>query len=356
MRAPTVEVELWEVPAPLPEPVLTPAGTFTTYFHLAVVARGADAEGWGLAAVVTEAQLAEVTDHARRLLGDGPATIADLLGAEALDETSGPTTTSRAAAGALATAGWDLAARHLGVACADLWGRVAGRQDLDAYRSGLFLSTPLDALVAEARRHRGDGYRRVKMRTGLDVERDLERLAAVASVFDEPGTVAVDAVNAWTVEAAAEFVARSPVPLLWVEDPVPLDELAALTARTDDVLVAAGESEETVADLVALRDRGGVGAALLDVQRLGGPRRFLAAAAVLADHGARIGAHIFTPVSAQLLACVADPLPLEVFDWSDALYARVPVPDPLGRVSLTGPGLGVDLDHEVLGALGRRVL
>ena len=193
------------------------------------------------------------------------------------------------------------------------------------------------------------------MRTGLDVDDDLARLAAVAWVFDRPGTVAVDAVNGWSVDAAADFVARSPVPLLWVEDPVPLDRLAELTARTGDVLVAAGESEETVGDLVRLRDQGRVGAVLLDVQRLGGPRRFLGAAAVLADHGARVGAHIFTPVSAHLLACVADPLPLEVFDWSDALYAEVPAPDADGRVPVAGPGLGVGLDRAAMGSLGRRV-
>jgi L-alanine-DL-glutamate epimerase-like enolase superfamily enzyme len=60
-------------------------------------------------------------------------------------------------------------------------------------------------------------------------------------------------------------------------------------------------------------------------------------------------------VSTHLLACVDDPLPVEVFDWSDALFAVAPVPRPDGRLAVDGPGLGVDLDPDALDRLGALV-
>ena len=308
---------------------------------------------------MTAAELDACVERAVALLdATGPGTDG-LVGAEAVEATGASTPVdrwSRWAACALATAGWDLRARRAGVACADLWGRRPGTGSLDAYASGLFLSTPGPGLVDEAERHREHGFRMVKMRTGLGVEQDLQRLALVRGVYPEPGAVAVDAVNAWSPPDAAEF-ARSAGPLLWIEDPVPLPELSALARLLDGTaaMIAAGESLTDLDALVELRTEGRVDAVLLDVQQVGGPRRFLDAAARLDQLGARVGAHVFTPVSAQLLACIEDPLPVEVFDWSDALWPTPIGPDLTGRIAVRGPGLGPELDLAALRRHGRMV-
>ena len=91
------------------------------------------------------------------------------------------------------------------------------------------------------------------------------------------------------------------------------------------------------------------------MQQVGGPARFLRAAEELAAAGARIGAHVFTPVSTHLLACVEGPLPVEVFDWSDALFTRAPAPGADGRLPVVGPGLGTDLDLGAVERLGSLV-
>jgi len=314
--------------------------------------------GWGVAAGVTAAELDATVERAVALLAaTGPGTdgLADVESIEAAGTSTPSDRWSRWAACALATAGWDLRARRAGVSCADLWGRRLGTRSLDAYASGLFLSTTGAALVEEAEHYRAQGFGLVKMRTGLGVEEDLERLERVRRVFPEPGTVAVDAVNAWTPAEADAFV-RSAGPLLWVEDPVPLPELAALTELLEDTgaVVAAGESLTDLEPLLALRTDG-VDAVLLDVQQVGGPRRFLDATARLAEVGARVGAHVFTPVSTQLLACVDDPLPVEVFDWSDALWATPLRPDRAGQIPVRQPGLGLDLEVGALHRHGRMV-
>ena len=72
--------------------------------------------------------------------------------------------------------------------------------------------------------------------------------------------------------------------------------------------------------------------------------------------GARIGSHVYTPQSAHLMACVADPLPVEVFDWSDPLFTRPLRPDAGGRVPVEGPGFGVTLDRGALERHGELVV
>ena len=340
--------EVWHAPTPIPRPVLTAAGLYDTYFHLVVIVRDDHCEGWGMSGMATAAQLDDAVAHARRMVDDGAPDLARLLAVERL----GHDTASRGATNAIALAAWDFAARRLGVACADLWGRGEGVVSLPCYGSGFFLDSNLDQLRDEARAYRDAGFRLVKMRTGISVDDDLARFEVVREVFSEPSTVAVDAFHSWTLADARAFDERAPAPLLWMEDAVPYAQLGEL--RGIAAPVAAGESLETAADLEELRDRGGMQFALLDVQRLGGPLTLLRAASALAARGARIGSHVYTPQSVHLMACVDDPLPVESFDWSDPLFVEPPRPDEEGRLAVHGPGFGVDLDTAVLRKYGKR--
>ena len=345
----TLEVELWRAPTPIPRPVLTAAGPYDTYFHLVVVVRQDGHVGWGYSGMATEAQLDDACRVARSLVPGPRATLATLLGAEA----HGTDTASRGATSALALAAWDLVGRRLGIAVADLWGRRPGFAELEAYHSGFFLDAPADELDAEAERARSAGFRLVKMRTGLTLAADVARYEQIRARFPEPRAIAVDAFHSWDAPGARAFVDAVGADLLWIEDATPYDQMGALAGC--GAPVASGESLETTADLVDLTTQARLDAALLDVQRLGGPRRWLDAATVLAARGTRIGAHVYTPYSMHLLACVEDPLPVEVFDWSDPLFTTPPHPDARGRVAVDGPGFGVELAREVLAAHGRRV-
>ena len=193
----------------------------------------------------------------------------------------------------------------------------------------------------------------VKMRTGAGLDEDLRRFCVVGRVFAEPGSIAVDAVCGWEPAVARAFVEQADTPLLWVEDPVPYDRLGEVTGL--GAPVAAGESLTSLAEFTALRRGAQLDYALLDVQMLGGPAAFLAAARALSASGLRVGAHIFTAPSVHLLAAaVPDPLPVEVFDWSDRLFAEPPRPGAGGRLTVSGPGFGVALDRTALLEHGRR--
>ena len=343
-----LSVEVWRAPTPIPRPVLTAAGVYDTYFHLVVILREGDVSGWGMSGMATLQQLDAAVECASRFV-DGPLDLSRLLGVERL----GHDTVSRGATNAIALAAWDFAARRLGVACADLWGRRENTATLACYGSGFFLDSTIDQLRDEARAYRDDGYRLVKMRTGISVDDDLERFDVVREFFPEPGTVAVDSFHSWQPAEARTFAERAWAPRLWVEDATPYGQLGELTGI--GAPIAAGESLETVADLEELRDRGGMQYALLDVQRLGGPMLWLEAAVALAARDARIGSHVYTPQSVHLMACVDDSLPVEVFDWSDPLFVVPPRPDGDGRLAVQGPGFGVDLDVDFLHTHGARV-
>jgi mandelate racemase len=343
-----VATEVWRAPTPIPRPVLTAAGLYDTYFHLVVIARDGDQHGWGMSGMATMQQLDDAVAQALRLLDDA-TDLAALLGVDQL----GFDTASRGATNAIALAAWDLIGRQLGVGCADLWGRRRDAGTLDCYGSGFFLDSTVDQLRDEARAYRDGNFRLVKMRTGLSLDDDLARFEVVREFFPDPGTVAVDAFHSWQPADARAFDARASAPLLWMEDAVPYSQLGEL--RGIDAPVAAGESLETVSDLDELRERGGMQYALLDVQRLGGPLTLLHAAVTLAAKGARIGSHVYTPQSAHLMACVDDPLPVEVFDWSDPLFVAPPRPDADGRLAVEGPGFGVELADDVLQRHGRLI-
>jgi L-alanine-DL-glutamate epimerase-like enolase superfamily enzyme len=347
-----VEIEVWSVPTPLALPVLTPAGPYDTFFHLVVVVRDGSDEGWGYSGLATAAILDASVARAAELAAAGDGSLAALLTVEHRHGV-GTDVASKAATNAIALAAWDLAGRTLGVACADLWGRRDGVDALDAYASGFFLDGSLDDLAREAASCRASGYRFVKMRVGLDVDTDLRRFDAVRTSFPDDGQVAVDAVTNWDHERARDFAARASAPLLWLEDPVPYDALGTLGAV--GAPIAIGESVRELAELESLRREYAPDYALLDVQQLGGPLQWLAAANALASQGMRIGSHIYTAVSAHLLACVDRPLPVEVFDWSDALYDPPPVAGADGRLVVPAPGLGATLRRDTLARFGRQV-
>jgi L-alanine-DL-glutamate epimerase-like enolase superfamily enzyme len=343
-----LSVEVWRAPTPIPRPVLTVVGIYDTYIHLVVIVRDGDLHGWGMSGMATLPHLDAAVECATRFVDRQPD-LARLLGIEH----AGYDTPSRGASNAIALAAWDFAARRLDLSCADLWGRHPDTTKLPCYGSGFFLDATIDQIRDEARAYRDAGYRMVKMRTGLSVDEDLARFDAVREIFPDPGTVAVDSVNSWQPADARAFVERASAPLLWLEDATPYAQLGELKGL--GAPIAAGESLETIPDLDELRDRGGMQYALLDVQRLGGPLLWLRAAAALAANGARIGSHVYTPHSVQLMACIDDPLPVEVFDWSDPLFVVPPAPDRNGDLTVHGPGFGVDLDFDFLRAHGEQV-
>ncbi|MEU4619588.1 mandelate racemase/muconate lactonizing enzyme family protein [Actinoplanes sp. NPDC023801] len=127
--------------------------------------------------------------------------------------------------GALDTALWDIKAKAAGQ---PLWRLLGGRdRRVPAYASGLDIALTDDELVAAYEIYAGYGLRAAKLKGGLDIERDRDRLCLVRDVLTEaahgrrPGLM-LDVNEAWTRKQAVRHVSEleRTVDLIWIEEPV----------------------------------------------------------------------------------------------------------------------------------------
>lgn len=131
---------------------------------------------------------------------------------------------------ALQGAVWDLAAKQAGLPLGRLLG--AERSRVRAYASGLDFHLSDDAFVELFGHADSLGYPAFKIKVGhSDFERDLHRLELLARTVRSGAQIMIDANEAWTAKEAAmklEAIRRAGHDLLWMEDPIPRDDIAGL--------------------------------------------------------------------------------------------------------------------------------
>ena len=351
-------IELWNMVVPLAEVLEASAGPRKRTAHVLfafINAAGKRGVGYSIFRELKNLDLA--TAAAQQLVRSVPPQMTALLDIERFEESNrqGDATASRSAANALSLAAWDLAAQQQGCACADLWGRPAGRTELECYASALWQEQSLDELVVEAKHYRDLNYPYVKMRVVHELKENLERIAAVRSVYTKPATIAIEAAGAqWNVDDANAFIRAAQGQYLWTEDPVKYDVIGKVEATANSKIVA-GETCATTAELIRLFDAGRVRSIVIDVQCIGGPVRFLEAARLLHALGATIGGHRFPYYSSHLLATFPRSLPLETIDWANPALEPYRAPDRNGRVPVQGPGFALRMNQAVFNRYARRV-
>ncbi|MCS7008222.1 MAG: mandelate racemase/muconate lactonizing enzyme family protein, partial [Gaiellaceae bacterium] len=149
----------------------------------------------------------------------------------------------------------------------------------------------------------------------------------------------------------------------WLEEPFEPDEYEAYAALADavDIPIAAGEQDGTRWGFRELIERGHVDVVQPDVTRCGGITECLRIAELAASYGVRTVPHawksgIIKAASLHVNAVLPDALYQEYCVAETPINTsltlqRLPL-EPDGCVSVpTGPGLGVDLDPEVVARL-----
>lgn len=118
---------------------------------------------------------------------------------------------------------WDLKAK---LANEPLW-RLLGARDrfVPGYASGLDYPLSLDELVALHSRYAERGFSAFKLKGGLDVEQDIERLLAVREVYRRNAkapAVMIDVNESMSIKQAVRYVHRleEVMDLTWIEEPV----------------------------------------------------------------------------------------------------------------------------------------
>jgi L-talarate/galactarate dehydratase len=256
---------------------------------------------------------------------------------------------------AIDTALWDLLARQAGLPLYRLLG--GDEPAIEVYGAGGWLSWPVERVVEEARSFAAAGYRAYKMRLGRpDWREDVDRARAVREAIPPELGLMVDVNQAWSADAAlAAGRELDDLGLLWIEEPIDAQdyrgqaELASALATP----IAAGETLWGRRDFQCLLDAGGVDVVQLDLMRCGGVTPFLSIAALAEAAGAPVTSHLFTPISAHLLAAVPRALMAEHLpSWFDPLFEQQPV-IRRGVLGVSAePGLGLTLSPSALARWG----
>lgn len=257
---------------------------------------------------------------------------------------------------AIDTAVWDLHARAAGLPLYRLLG--GSSRALPVYSQPGWLSLSKEELVEEALGIQAEGFRHYKMRVGSPQWReDIARVEAVRAALD-PGTeLLVDANQGWTrLQARAATRALDELGLFWIEEPLPVDDVAG-TAQLAAILrtpVAAGETVFGAEGLRPLIEHHAASVLMPDLQHCGGPTGFLRAAAAAELAGVPVSNHLFLEASVPLLASCRNVLLVEHLPgWWDDLFQEPPAIEDGMVAPRQTPGIGVRFRDDAAATLRR---
>lgn len=254
----------------------------------------------------------------------------------------------------------DLVGRALGVPVCQLLGGALLKEIELAWPVGL--NVP-EAMAEEARQMVGRGYRSLKVKIGgRDPALDLEAVSRIREAVGPTIPIRVDA-NGEYVGKLKVLRAMEEWNLEIVEQPVPGSDLEGMAAYTAalDTPVLADESVTSPEAAVEVVRRHAADVIKTQVRHQGGFRKSLAVATIAEASGLQlysegpIETSLGAAASAHLIAASPGlvggfrPLVGQGLELLSLDLGRPPLRIQDGRLQMpTGPGLGVDLDEEVL--------
>jgi mandelate racemase len=247
-------------------------------------------------------------------------------------------------------AAWDALARARGLPLARLLGGVP--KQVPAYNSKGLGIMPVDELGDEALKLLDEGFRAAKIRVGRpDAHDDLKAVRAVRKAVGDAVSLMCDFNQALTVnEAIGRCRMLDDEGLLWIEEPVRHDDYAgcARVAAATRTPIQIGENFDSAFAMQAAIAHRACDLVMPDVQRIGGVTGWLRAAALAHAGGIEMSTHLFSEVSAQLMAVTPTAHWLEYVDWANAVL-REPIAVKDGHVLPSDkPGSGVEWDEQAV--------
>jgi L-alanine-DL-glutamate epimerase-like enolase superfamily enzyme len=344
-----LDVAAYAVPTDEPESDGTKEWSSTTI--VVVEAHGGGETGLGY--TYCDAAAAQVVDGLLRDVVEGADALAPQAAALAMGaalRNAGRPGIGFCALSAVDVALWDLKARLLDVALADLIGRA--HDDVPIYGSGGFCSYSLDRIREQLGDWAAEGIPRVKVKVGRNPDEDPKRLDAARAAIGADVELFVDANGAFVPKQALAWADRYAAEwdVSWFEEPVSsgdLDGLRLVRERGPAGLdVAAGEYAYVPRDFVDLL--GAVDCLQADVTRAGGVTGVLAAGGFAQAHQLDVSAHCAPQVSAHVFCGVPTRRHLEYFHDHVRIERLLfdGTLDPRGgalRPDADRPGLGIEL-------------
>jgi L-alanine-DL-glutamate epimerase and related enzymes of enolase superfamily len=329
--------------------------------------------GWGEAYGPARPAASAVTDFfAPMLIGRDPRdteALWHLLFARSIDY--GQKGLLVAAISALDIACWDIKSRAAGVPLYRLLGG-AETASIPCYATGFYFSGP-DPLESKFEREAAiyieRGFRAVKMKVGLGVERDAELVGVVREALGPGVRLMIDANHAYdpaTAIALARRVERYDI--FWFEEPVsPLDIEGYLAVKgATTIPIAGGECEYTRFGFEPLLRRRAVDYAQPDLGACGGISEGLKIAALASTYNVHLTPHAWGSAIGQAAALhfyAARSRHPGSLTAEDKMIECDQTENPFrAEMTLSGirfehgewflpaaPGLGVEIDRDALG-------
>jgi L-alanine-DL-glutamate epimerase-like enolase superfamily enzyme len=272
---------------------------------------------------------------------------------------------------------WDIMGKATGLPAYKLLGG-AFQRELRAYASHVMPQTP-DEVRELATKTVDAGWPALKMGWfPYDTDRasDLAMVRAAREGAGAEAKLMLDvgprwditshnrpAVQLWDAKTAIQRIrsweAYEP---FWIEEPLPPDDVDGYRKLTSSVetYIAAGEEETTRFGLYDLMDRGAIDVVQLDVSRVGGLTEARRVAQAAYDRNRPLAPHCFSTgivLAASLHLLAASPNAFYVeYPMSESIltrelvHPRIEPVDGIVRVP-EGPGLGIEVDEELIGKL-----
>ncbi|MDF7664268.1 mandelate racemase/muconate lactonizing enzyme family protein [Bifidobacterium sp. ESL0763] len=254
---------------------------------------------------------------------------------------------------ALDIAYWDLLSKSLGISLWDMLGKV--RQKAPVYGSGINLNLSIEEVVEQVKRWKAAGYMAAKVKVGKpDLEEDVERLSKIQeAVPDFP--LAVDANQGWSLpDALRAFKRFEKFNLLWIEEPLPSDDIVGhkILRERVNTPIALGENTYTLNQFNQHFEQGSCDYVQADLGRVGGITGYLDIAAAARAHNLPMTPHFMFEMCASLITTVPNVYAAEMTDggtWTDLRIFKSGGHIENGFwVPPTAPGTGIVVDREYL--------
>jgi L-alanine-DL-glutamate epimerase-like enolase superfamily enzyme len=255
---------------------------------------------------------------------------------------------------------WDLLGKALDQPVCKLLGGCH-REKLESYASSIMLMEEQE-MVADARDLVERGFRKIKVKVGIGVEKDFRNIKAIREAVGPGIGIMVDANCGYSLEQAMRFGRMmESMDALWFEEPLPpydFDGYEKLN-RMLSIPVVAGETEFTRWGFRDLILRGGVPIIQPDIARCGGFTEGRKIASLASTMGVSVAPHTGASGAVCIAAAVQFAASLSNFEIYEHMYPENPLREDILKEPVLdcrngllhvpmGPGLGIDIDRSKL--------
>lgn len=254
---------------------------------------------------------------------------------------------------------WDLKGKILGHPVYKLLGG-ASRDRIPVYATGLMLNGAKKEMIELAREYYDKGFRAMKLKIGVDEERDLKIVRGLRETFGPDLKIMVDANGAYDPAMAIKIGRKlDTLDVFWFEEPVTPEDIDGIAHVREslDMYVASGECEYTKYGFRELFLRKAIDVCQPDISRAGGITECKKIASL-----AQTFHVLFAPHAWGGAVCITATGHLAMTLPNFLLMEFDRVPNPLRDELLVQPlifrdgffyvsdkpGLGIELDEEAL--------